>query len=295
MPLNRNSMSRSSSLPFPASKSSSILALTRRIRLNKRVQKWAYNTLNWILRNNDDLQTLNCGLVPQGGFQVDESFGDALLTRLGLELYHHAGSHFPIPVAGKKILELGCGRGGGTAYLAKVFLPRKIVGVDFSTRSIQLCQQRYRAPNLHFQIGDATRPTFQSETFDLILSIETVHMIADKMAFFTEAKRLLKPGGYLLYLDFIYGRGLSAHSVESIEETIHDSGWITKERTDLTCLVLEALETASPIREALIVEKCPALLRNQIHEFCMTDQSDALQSFKDRRTRYLFYTLQNPY
>ena len=35
------------------------------------------------------------------------------------------------PLAGRDVLEIGCGRGGGAAYLARQFDPRRVVAVDF--------------------------------------------------------------------------------------------------------------------------------------------------------------------
>ena len=265
--------------------------LSRTIRRNTWVQKRLYNFLNRILKKSEDLRTLNCGLLPEAGFQVDESAASNLLTRLGLELYHLVGTQSPIPITDTKILEIGCGRGGGTHFLAAYFHPEKILGIDFSVESIQQCRRRYKDLNLQFLVANALNLPLEDGYFDLAISIEICHMINDKIRFFEEAKRVIKPGGYLLYLDFIYTNGDSTHSTSKIEQAISEAGLKIKSTTDLTAQVFEALKLAAPIREELISQKCPGPLQSFAHEFCMTSNSRTYAEFKDGRTRYLFYTL----
>lgn len=51
----------------------------------------------------------------------------------------------------KKILDLGCGRGGGLAFLAKYYEPEAAVGIDFSAHQIQFCRTRHEdIDNLSF-------------------------------------------------------------------------------------------------------------------------------------------------
>lgn len=51
---------------------------------------------------------------------------------------------------GKKVLDLGCGRGGGLAFLAKYLAPEEAVGVDLSNWQIQFCKHRHEEENLKF-------------------------------------------------------------------------------------------------------------------------------------------------
>ena len=60
------------------------------------------------------------------------------------------------PIAGRELLEVGCGRGGGAAYLARALEPSRMVAVDLSPRAIALLPDvDSRRPNLSFQVGDA--------------------------------------------------------------------------------------------------------------------------------------------
>src|SRR4051812_8953142 len=90
-------------------------------------------------------QTMNYGFVP-----IPATTPMSLATadeaeRLGLQLYAHVTCRVPLP--GKKILEVGCGRGGGAAWLTKTFQPAAYTAVDFSRKAIALCKRRYQLPN----------------------------------------------------------------------------------------------------------------------------------------------------
>ena len=267
-----------------------MISVKQRIRRSPWVNKRIYNFLNRILRNNADLQTLNCGLIPKSGYQVDAATAPKLLTRLGLELYHLVGSQISNQLS-KTILEIGCGRGGGTHYFLNQFKPDRLIGIDFSRESIRICRQRYKIPELRFVLANALQLPFEDDYFDAAISIELCHMVENKKRFFTEAKRVIKPGGHLTYLDFIYTNGESDHSIERVEEGISNSDLEIKKQEDLTDQVFEALKTAAPIREELINQKCPKPLQPFAHEFCMTTKSSAYTCFRDGRMRYLYYDL----
>ena len=41
------------------------------------------------------------------------------------------------------MLDLGCGKGGGIAFLAKYYLPFHAVGMDISEQSLKACNDKY--------------------------------------------------------------------------------------------------------------------------------------------------------
>lgn len=271
------------------------MSLTRKLRRSKIAQKLVYDALNWMTRHNEDLMTLNCGIVAPNGIQLGKTFTGSPLAQSGLGLYHYVAQESGIDLSDKKLLEIGCGRGGGTAYIVETFRPRFTQAIDFSNQSIQLCQDRYnKIANLCFQYGEATNLPYSAGTFDVILSIETSHMIDEKDRFFSESSRVAKLGSKFLYLDFLYTRNSSDHSAQRIDTAIRHSDWEIESKVDLTRQVLESLNQTASIREALIESKCPKILQRQVQEFCMTRQSNAFQAFLDGRTRYVFYTLKKP-
>ena len=96
---------------------------------------------------------------------------------------------------GKKILEVGCGDGYGSAYLAEA--ANKVIGIDYEQEVIAQAKNKYCLPNLSFTYMDATNLEFKDATFDIICSFQVIeHIPEDKLLnYLFEIKRVLKRGG----------------------------------------------------------------------------------------------------
>lgn len=107
---------------------------------------------------------------------------------------------------GKKILEVGCGDGYGSAYLAKTAL--EVIGIDYEKEVILRAQKKYSAKNLSFLYGDAAGLEFNDNTFDIVCSFQVIeHIPEDKLLrYLSEIKRVLKNEGtfYLSTLNLEY-------------------------------------------------------------------------------------------
>ena len=78
--------------------------------------------------------------------------------------------------AGKRVLDIACGEGYGSAIMAPV--ARSVVGVDVSAEAVAHARARYALlPNLSFREGDATRFDPGQDRFDLVLSFETLEHV----------------------------------------------------------------------------------------------------------------------
>src|SRR6185503_7916944 len=73
--------------------------------------------------------------------------------RLCIQLYHRLAS--AVDVRDKSVLEIGCGRGGGSSYVARYLGPKSVTGVDLSKAGIDHCRRSHTSPNLTFRVGDA--------------------------------------------------------------------------------------------------------------------------------------------
>ena len=109
-----------------------------------------------------------------------------------------------LPLNGKKVLEVGCGTGKTLAGLVEFGAePQKLFGVDLLPDRIEEAKSRYS--NLHFECGNAEKLNFPNGSFDLILFFTVFSSILDgDMAknVASEAQRVLKPGGAMLWYDF---------------------------------------------------------------------------------------------
>lgn len=102
---------------------------------------------------------------------------------------------------GKTVADIGCGGGIYSRALAEM-RASKVVGIDFS--EVQLKTAREASvdfPQIRFCIGEALNTGLNSEAFDLVLERALIHHLRDLIACFTEAYRILKPGGTFIIQD----------------------------------------------------------------------------------------------
>jgi MPBQ/MSBQ methyltransferase len=100
-----------------------------------------------------------------------------------------------------KILDVGCGIGGTSRYLANKFPESKVTGITLSKnqvkRGTQLAAER-GLDNVNFQVMDALAMEFPDNSFDLVWACESGEHMPDKTAYVNEMIRVLKPGGTLV-------------------------------------------------------------------------------------------------
>lgn len=104
-------------------------------------------------------------------------------------------------VQNKKVLELGCGKGYGSFYLAH--FANQVVGCDLNQSSLDFAEENYKRPNLRFASHDVNLPDSQGllgAPFDVIVTHEVLEHLPPELTetFLTSIKKLLKPDGLLL-------------------------------------------------------------------------------------------------
>lgn len=100
-----------------------------------------------------------------------------------------------------KILDVGCGVGGSSLYLANKF-GAEVTGITLSPVQVSRARTRANEAELaertHFYAADAMNPPFPIESFDLIWSLESGEHMPDKKRFLQTCFDMLKPGGMFL-------------------------------------------------------------------------------------------------
>ena len=103
---------------------------------------------------------------------------------------------------GRVVLEIGCGRGELACRVAEhPAVPRLYVGADFARSAVELARARGAACSgrrLTWVIADVQSLALPAETFDTILSCETIEHVPDPMRALQELHRVLRRGGRLL-------------------------------------------------------------------------------------------------
>jgi ubiquinone/menaquinone biosynthesis C-methylase UbiE len=114
------------------------------------------------------------------------------------------------PRAGQRLLDVGCGNGAAAIHLATT-LGLDVVGVDIDPDQISdATLAAANTPSVRFLVADATDLPFPDGQFDLVYTNKTTHHIPDWHQAITDMVRVLKPGGHLVYTDFVapFGRRL---------------------------------------------------------------------------------------
>ena len=99
------------------------------------------------------------------------------------------------------ILDVGCGIGGSTLYLAQK-LAATATGITLSPVQAARAKERAQEADLdsrvNFQVADALEMPFEDNSFDLVWSLESGEHMPDKEKFLKECHRVLKPEGILI-------------------------------------------------------------------------------------------------
>jgi len=190
------------------------------------------------------------------------------------------------PLADRDVLEVGCGRGGGAAYMARALEPRRLVAVDLSPRAIALCRQRFAHPRLWFEVGDAEQLPFGDGSFDVVLNVESSHCYGHFDLFLREVRRVLRPDGYFLYADF-----RPRDEVPAWRASLQAAGFeITGER-DLRPGVVAALDADDVRKRGLIARIVDRPLAGIFGEFAALAGSELNAALRNGDLAYHAFAL----
>lgn len=103
-------------------------------------------------------------------------------------------------VAGKDVVELGCGTAYFSAWLARK--GARPVGVDVTPAQLETARALQREHGLEFPLLEASAEDvpLPDASFDLVVSEYGASIWADPYRWIPEAARLLRPGGELVFL-----------------------------------------------------------------------------------------------
>jgi SAM-dependent methyltransferase len=106
----------------------------------------------------------------------------------------------PDDVTGQDVVELGCGTGYVSAWLAR--RGARPVGIDNSPAQLETARGFQREFGLEFplHLGNAESTPFEDASFDGAVSEYGAALWADPYAWIPEAARILRPGGWLMLL-----------------------------------------------------------------------------------------------
>lgn len=113
-----------------------------------------------------------------------------------------------VDLAGKRVLDLGCGAGGVTLHLARAHAPAEVIGFDVEVPVIERATIAARGSglaNLSFVQAPPGRLPFGDGRFDVVFSKDALVHVPDKQALFGEIFRVLALGGVFAASDWLIG------------------------------------------------------------------------------------------
>ncbi|MGE3271556.1 MAG: class I SAM-dependent methyltransferase [Chloroflexota bacterium] len=194
-------------------------------------------------------------------------------NRLWIQLYHHVATL--IDLSGQNVLEVGCGRGGGAAYIKKYLGPSTMVGMDLAEKAVEFCRQTHRTDGLRFMQGDAERIPSDDRQFDVVINVESSHCYPSLDAFFREVKRVLRPGGHFLYADV-----MRADALPERRRMLKQSGLEIVQEHNITPNVLAALDSTTDQRVALEETLVTAFGADGAREWAILPGSETLDGMR---------------
>ncbi len=134
----------------------------------------------------------------------------------------------------RRVLDIACGVGYGSKML-KLAGATSVVGVDLSPETLVYAREKHQAPGLQYICANAE--TFNwHESFDLIVSFETLEHLPNPDLFIERMSQLLAPGGYFLlsvplgetrHLDAYH---LHAFSEKDVHHLFEQAGFVIEKR-----------------------------------------------------------------
>ena len=137
------------------------------------------------------IHRMEMGYKKKNFIQAKFDFVDEMLTFGGID---------PSQSSQAKVLDVGCGIGGTSRYIAKKLGPNAhVTGITLSPNQVKRAQQlaieQGVSGNTQFTVMNALAMDFPDNSFDIVWACESGEHMPDKEAYIREMMRVLKPGG----------------------------------------------------------------------------------------------------
>ncbi|WP_239647875.1 class I SAM-dependent methyltransferase [Nocardiopsis ganjiahuensis] len=140
------------------------------------------------------------------------------------------------PAPGSALVDLGCGLGGPGLWLARATGTR-LVGVDWSAAAVGIARERAHAwlpsARVRFRTGTFDATGLDTASADSVISVDALALAPDPHAALTEVRRVLRPGGRLLFTAAEPAAGLGPGGESAWTEPLRAAGLVPGTRHEL--------------------------------------------------------------
>jgi len=183
---------------------------------------------------------------------LETIWGEGFLTPGGIDAVDFMLAS--LNVAGKKILDIGCGIGGPACYVAKKYAAT-VTGVDVEKNLIEkakiTAEKLKLTDQVKFILIEPNKPLpFNANEFDIVMSKEAILHIKDKLGLYEDIYRVLKPSGIFCNFDWMHksshysedmqrfceidGLTFYFNTFDDVEQQLNLAGFINIKITDTT-------------------------------------------------------------
>lgn len=138
------------------------------------------------------------GAVPANWY--DQSIKVDALQRFWHRRRFEEVSNVIEPVSGV-VLDLGCNDGTFSKVVLEKTGAKSLVGIDVVKKTVDWANKHWaKTGRMKFRVEDAHKLPYKSGTFDAVFALEMLEHVFNPLKVLTEAKRVLKKGGYGVFL-----------------------------------------------------------------------------------------------
>ena len=128
-----------------------------------------------------------------------------------------------------EVLDAGFGFGDQDIFWIENFRPQRICGLNPSPKQVEHAQKRVAerglSDRIELQVGSATDIPYAADSFDKIISLEAAFHFVTREDFFSDAYRVLRPGGRIAIADMTPLEGRRRRAVERIGDYLGRRIW----------------------------------------------------------------------
>jgi SAM-dependent methyltransferase len=232
-----------------------------------------------------DWHFMNYGYVPNGNEKPLDLPENPKAQKYSLQMYHYLA--LKAQIEGKEVLEVGSGRGGGAKHIAETFKPVSYIGLDLAQSAVDLANKLHQLPNLKFIQGSAESIPLPDSSIDVVVNVESCHAYGSAEKFLSEVKRVLKPNGYLLLVDFRN----SNENMEIFRTQLKGTGMQWIEEENINDNVIKAIEAEDDTKNERIRALVPKRWQKLFSEFAGVVGSRFYLTLKNRERLYNRFVL----